>query len=242
MKRFAFLLSAVACVCTAAFGQLLSEDFEYGMTAGDLTTVGSANWAGFSGTTAIGYQTTSLSLAGYPNSGNGGAATVSGSNSEDAHTFFSNQTTGIVYLSALVNISSVSGSTYFLALKDAGTSNYRARVFARDNAGSLQFGISSASSTGNFGMSNFSYNTTYLLVAKFNVDTGVADLFVLDTVPTSEPGSPLISNSDTAMAQAVQSVAFRQASGSPVGVIDGIQVATDWATSVPVSLQSVHID
>ena len=233
------MICALLSLSFQGFGQLFTDDFDYGGSAGDLTTVSGGTWSSHSGTTAVGYQTSTLSLAGYPHAGMGGAATVSGSNSQDVNATYTNQTTGVVYASALINIASVSGSTYFFHLKDTGT-NFRGRVFARDNGGNLEFGLSSNSGTGTFDSTAFSYNTTYLVVLKWNVDTGAADLFVLSSVPTSEPGTALISTTGTG--GQVSSVAFRQSSGGPVAVIDGVRVGTTWNDSVPVELMNFSVE
>ncbi len=210
---------------------LLNDNFDYGTTAGNLTTVSAGNWISHSGTSGfVGYTTTSLSMTGYGSSGVGGAATISTTGVEDVNRSFTNQTSGTVYFAALVNVSSAgTGGAYFLHLKDSGTVNFRARVFARNDGGILRFGLSD-SSTGTYSTANFNYTTTYLLVAKYNVGTGNTALYVLDTFSATEPTTALITTTGTA--QSVQGVALRQSSGGPTAIIDGVRVANTWAEVV----------
>ncbi|MBU0494337.1 MAG: DUF11 domain-containing protein [Chloroflexi bacterium] len=80
---------------------------------------------------------------------------------------------------------------------------------------------------------DFSYNTTYLVVVKYNATTGNSALYVLDAYSATEPGTPLLtSDPGTTIPFAVLAVAIRQGSGGPTGVIDGIRVATNWADAV----------
>ncbi|MEZ4855050.1 MAG: T9SS type A sorting domain-containing protein [Gelidibacter sp.] len=205
------------------------ENFNYGSSAGDLTAVSGGNWVNHSGSTPIGYATTSLSMPGYASSGLGGSATITGSNSEDANRPFTPQTTGTIYMSALVNISAVGSGNYFLhLLKDDG-SNFRARVGAKDDgSGNILFGIGTTASTLVYGTTPFNLNTTYLLVASFNIDSGLTNLYVLTSPVATEPSTPEATETGGG-GTVISAVALRQSSNIPTAVIDGINVATNWA-------------
>lgn len=216
---------------TVAVG-LLQEDFDYGASAGALTTVSAGNWVNHSGTAeTLAYTPNGLSLTGYVASGVGGAADVSGT-SEDANRSFAVQSTGTFYAAALVNVSSANagGGNYFLHLMDDGF-GFVARVYGQDDgSGNLNFGIRAVSgSTTAFSSTSYSYNTTYLLVIKFNADTGQSDLFVLSSVATTEPSSPDATSNDGSAKDNVQAIGIRQSSGIPVAMVDGIVVTTDWS-------------
>jgi len=204
---------------------LLVDNFDYGSTPGDLTAVSSWTAHSVAGTGPVQYVTTGLSMAGYGSSGVGGAATISTSGSEDVNRSFTNQTSGTVYFAALVNVSTAGSGAYFLHLKDSGTFNFRARVFAKNEAGVLRFGLGDTS-TASYATADFSYNTTYLIVVKFNATTGDTALYVLNSGSATEPTTPLLSTTGTA--QAVEGIAIRQASGGPSATIDGIRVANTW--------------
>ena len=206
---------------------LLADDFDYGATAMSLTVASGGNWANHSGGSPyVGYTTTSLSMAGYGSSGVGGAATILTTGNEDVNRTFITQTSGTVYYAMLLNALTAGTGAYFLHLKDAGTSLFRARVFARNDAGILHFGLSDGS-TGNYiTTTDFSFNTTYLLVVKYNASTGDTALYVLDTFSGTEPGTALITTTGTA--QSVLAVALRQSNGGPTAIIDGVRVANTW--------------
>ncbi len=228
MKKNYFLTIIAIVITNISFGQaLLSENFDYGASAGDLTVVSSDSWANHSGSTKVGYITTSLTMANYPNSNIGGSATITGSNSEDVNRTFTEQTSGVVYGSALVSISSVASGNYFIHLKDAA-SNFRARVGAKDNgSGKILFGIGASSSTLTYGSTAFDLNTTYLIVFSYNIDSGESKLHVLTSGVSTEPGTPEATNTGNS-GTGILSVAFRQSSNVPTANIDGVRVATTW--------------
>jgi hypothetical protein len=88
-KNYTFTLLLTLFISALSFGQaLLSENFDYGATVGDLTVVSSDSWSNHSGSTKVGYITTSLTMTNYPNSNIGGSATITGSNSEDVNRTF----------------------------------------------------------------------------------------------------------------------------------------------------------
>lgn len=212
-------------VAAAPQAALVADNFDYGGSAGNLTAVSGGNWVTHSGTVAVGYIPTGLSMSGYGSSGVGGAATIATTGSEDVNRSFTDQTSGTVYFAALVNISAAGAGAYFLHLKDSGTMNFRARVFAQNDGGVLRFGLGD-SSTGTYSTVDFNYNTTYLVVVRYNASTGETVLYVSDTVSPTEPATPLLTTPGTA--QSVQGIAIRQASGGPSATIDGVRIANTW--------------
>ena len=239
MKKLYFLFFTVL-ISGASFGQLLlDENFDYGTTAGDLTTL-TGNWTGFSGAAPfVGYATTSLSMASYPSSGVGGSATILASGSEDAERVFSSVNSGSVYAGMLYTASTVSSGTsgtYFYALRSGGT--YIGRVYTTtDGAGGMIFGLrENAESTTVWGPSSFALNTTYLLVLKYDFAAGAATLYVLSSVVATE-GAATIEVTTAAGGDAVSlnGIAFRQASGGPTAIADGIRVAQTWEDVMTVS-------
>lgn len=224
---------AAARAAANASTVLLAEDFDYGLVTGNLTVTSGGNWVNTSGASPyVGYTTTSLSMAGYGSSGLGGAASILTNGAEDVNRSFITQTTGTVYFAALVNASTAGAGAYFLHLKDAST-GFRARVFGRNSSGALQFGLDTTG-TGVYASGTYSYNTTYLLVAKYSLDTGATALYVLDSFSASEPATPVVSFT-TGTTVTVRAVGIRQATGGPSAVIDGIRVANTWEDVVGVA-------
>ena len=84
-----------------------TNDFDYGTVAGSLRATGGNEWSIYSGTSnAADYATTSLSMANYGPSGNGGSVVWEGASGYDYDLRFSPVDTGAVYASMLVSITS----------------------------------------------------------------------------------------------------------------------------------------
>jgi uncharacterized repeat protein (TIGR01451 family) len=232
----AVILTAYLCMTIVqAAGPLLEENFQYGGSAGDLTAVSGGNWetTGTVFSSPVQYTPSSLTMPDYSLSGIGGSATFAGGSGsrQDVNRTFAAQSSGTVYYAALVNLSSSSATgDYFLHLKDNTTTNFRARLFAQDSSGNLRFGLSSSSGTGTYGAEDFSYNTTYLVVVKYDIGTGNSALYVLDGCSGTEPDTPLVTSTGTATA--MSAMAIRQGSNSYTGTVDGIGVGTTWAEAV----------
>ncbi len=207
----------------------LEENFDYGATAGDLTTI-TTNWTGHSGAAPfVGYAASSLSMTNYPSTDIGGSITISGSGSEDVNSIFTPVSAGTMYSSALVNFSAVSTGTYFFHFMD-DTFGYSARVGVKDDgSGKMLFGIGASSSTLTYGTTAFNLDTTYLLVASYNIETGVSNLYVLTSPTASEPTTPEATNTGNP-GLVVQKIGVRQGGGGPTGSLDGIRVANTWSS------------
>jgi trimeric autotransporter adhesin len=231
MKQFYFFLITLF-ISSSSIGQtLLNENFDYGATPGDLTTI-TTNWTGFSGTGPIGYISTSLSMTDYPSSGIGGSVTIDDV-SEDAERSFTAVTSGVVYASALFNASSVSSGangTYFFTLRQG--SGYHSLIYTKtDGSGGMVFGVreTTSDSAGTiFGSTSFALNTTYLLVLKYDFTAGATSLYVLPAISLTEPVTAEVSTNSGTDATSLGGVAFRQATGGPTATVDGIRVGTSW--------------
>ena len=229
MKKLYFLL--ILLISTASFGQtLITENFDYGATAGDLVAQSGGIWATHSGSTAVEYATSSLVMASYPSSNIGGSATILGSNSEDVNRTFSAVSSGNIYASALVNISAVdAGGNYFYHFRDSGGAFF-ARTYAKDDGnGDILFGIKEGSAgTEVYGTTPFTIGTTYLIIIKYDLAAGESSLYVLSAVAGTEPGTPEATMSGSVDATNIAQIALRQSGGIPTATIDGIRVATAW--------------
>ena len=238
------LLVGLAAVVAVAFGiaapqqtaqaqstLLLAENFDYGDTPGTLVAVSAGNWVSHSGTLGpVMYITTSLSMPKYGSSGIGGAAVISTAGVEDVNRSFVTQTSGTVYYAALVRvISATTTGDYFLHLKDPGT-NFRASIFVKESSGAIQFGLGVTSALSAYSSALFSYDTTYLVVAKYRNETPPsAALYVLTAPVPTEPATPLVSATGGTTVP-IRAIAIRQGAVNqrPAAIIDGIRVATTW--------------
>lgn len=218
-------------VKTVTSNYIVSENFDYGATAGDLTAI-TTDWDAHSGAGSlfVGYDTASLSMTDYPSSGTGGSMTITPSNREDVNLQFDAVTSGTVYLSALMNLSTVGEGTYFYHLKDEDF-NYRARIGAKDDGnGKILFGIGASSSSLTYGTTPYDLNTTYLVVGSYNIDSGVSNLYVLTAPVSSEPATPEATNTGNS-GTPISSLAIRQDGDGvegPTAVLDGMRVALSW--------------
>jgi hypothetical protein len=253
MKRFTLLTIFIGILISLGFhnistGQvLLDENFSY--PAGDLLTA--HGWTAHSGagTQAITVNSGGLTFPGYIDSGIGNAALVD-NNGEDDNTTFTTQTSGVVYVAFMVNVSAVSAGYFFhLGGSPIGTT-FRGKVFVDATS---HFGVSVGSNTGTFASTTFSTGTTYLLVLKYEIVSGttndIVSLFIFDTsIPPTEPGTPTIGPLTDATQSDISPacVALRQYSATENYLVDGIRVGTSWGdiigTSVsPPTIQASNI-
>jgi uncharacterized repeat protein (TIGR01451 family) len=217
---------------------LLEENFDYGATPGNLVAVSAGNWVSHSGTTGpVLYITASLSMPKYGSSGIGGAAVISTTGVEDVWRSFITQTSGTVYYAALVQVvtATTTGDYFLHFMGTESTPSHRARLYAKDVNGNLRFGLGSSGTTTpttpNYSSDNFSYSTTYLVVAKYDITGKQAALYVLTDPLPDEPQTPLVFITLGTVSPA-QGIGIRQGSNSPAAIIDGIRVATTWEDAI----------
>ncbi|MBL7816220.1 MAG: T9SS type A sorting domain-containing protein [Saprospiraceae bacterium] len=255
MRKFVLLSVFLFNVsASSTWAQLLfSESFSY--TAGDLTANSSGNWTAHSGATGIKIQTsptTPLTFTGYAGSGGGSVALANSStNSEDANRAFTTQSSGAVYASFMVRYTSAPTTGDYNVHFRTSTGITMARLYARDDgSGNLKLGVSKAGiSIFTYATGNYAYNTTYLVVLKYQFVAGtfndVFSLFIFspgNSIPNSEPASPQATDAPATDGDAANLGAFalRQSSITPMNsIIGGIRVATTWGqAALPVELLS----
>lgn len=210
---------------------LLKEDFDYGNTPGDLTSL--STWKNYSGTAnPIQYLPAGLDFSGYGGSGVGGAISFhNGSGSrEDITRSFNEQNTGTVYLTQMVNLSSASASAsgdFFISLRDAG-GGYFSRLYAKDDAKEgLLFGVAKTRSGSEpvlFSPTVYAYNKTYLVIVKYDFSKKSASLYVLSgSIASTEPTADVTSDTGGDAASLVN-IVIRQSTDDIAGNLDGIRI------------------
>jgi len=225
----AAMLAAMSGAAQAAV--LFTEDFNFSglLSANGWTAISAA------GTSAITTQSvTGLTYSGHPGSGVGNAAGFV-TTGEDDHKSFTAQSSGTVYVSALINLSAAqSGGDYFFALNN-GTTSFIARLYARSSGSGYVLGIGKNTSTALYDTVVRNFNTTYLVVLKYSFLSSTADdtvsLFVEPALGGSEGSATLTTGSTIADTASLGFVMIRQGSSTaaPTGRIDAIRVATTWA-------------
>jgi hypothetical protein len=239
-KLLSLLFSLMLISAIGNSQTLLVENFDY--TAGDSLTA--HGWVSFSGgiTNRLVVTSPGLTFNGYSLSGIGNATRIS-NNGQDAYKQFTADSVGNLYISMMVKIDSIKTGDYFVAmLPSTSTTNYTSRLYAKDDGGTISFGLSKGASSGGpivYGANGFALGTTYLLVVKyvFNTTSTSDDemsLFVISgAIPGTEPTTPYVGPVTGTVADAsnLARIALRQGSSasSPTMNIDGIKIGKTWA-------------
>ena len=219
---------------------LFTENFSY---AAATALNGTGGWSAHSGagTNAQTVTAPGLTYPGYAGSGVGNSVTLT-TTGEDENNTFTPQTTGSVYMAAMVNVTSAQAAgDYFIHLVDGLiTGNlFKGRVFVKKDATLSTFGFGiQKSSTANavYTPTTFATGTTHLVVVKYTFVAGAAndtvDLFVDPTLNGVEPAPTLTAllAADTDAVD-IRGVALRQGSAANAAAltVDGIIVGTAWA-------------
>jgi len=210
------------------------EDFDYSTSS--LITTHCWNAHSASGTNPITVTSASISYPGYLSSGIGNEISLTTSGEDDSRSFTA-QTSGVLYASFLVNVTSATtGGDYFFHFGPSVIgSTFRARVAVKKDASdNLFFGIAHTS-TPIYTTTAYSLNTTYLIVVKYSFVDGsandVAAIYINPPLNQYEPSSGWLVNTDTPTDPTdIGTVALRQgtASSAPALILDGIRVSTDY--------------
>ena len=217
---------------------LVTEDFSYTASTGMVVTNGyTANSGTGTNNLTTAASGTGLSYTGSPRS-NVGLALPMANTGEDCYKGFTSQTSGSVYVSALINVSAAGTGDYFFCIM-TGTA-YNVRLYAKSSGSGYVLGLSKAGATAVYDATVRSFSTTYLVVLKYQFNASASDdvvsLFLDPTLGGTEPAALLSSvGAPTADAASISSYGFRQgsAASSPTLVIDGIMVGTTWASVTP---------
>jgi Secretion system C-terminal sorting domain len=251
-KLFTLVLLGSVLGIKAKAQTLLTEDFDF--TAADIN--GQNGWTSHSGTADPVATTAGLTYAGYTGSGIGNAANVIGASYDYNKGLIDSISTNgsVIYTSLLLNFTQASttattGGYFFHLGNRASATNYTAfcaRLWAKtDASGNLNIGMTN-SSTASYLPTNFSLNTTYLVIIKYTINTAGNDQALMwirsAGVPASEvlAGTPDVSVTGEGGQDIIDAIAIRQASNIPDYMIDGIRVGKSWSESVlPVTLKSI---
>ena len=221
-------------------GILLNENFDY--PAGD--SLGAHGWVSFSGgsTNVLTVTSPGMTYGGYPLSGIGNATTIATSGQDAYKNFSQPDSTGSIYVSFMVKITSAqtAGDYFFALLPPTSTTLYTARFYAKDSSGGLAFGLSKSTAAAGgifYTGGTYSYGTTYLVVIKYQFNSSTADdvmnAFIFSSgVPATEPGTVTIGPvTGTASDNALGRIAIRQGSTANAAVanLDGYRVSKSWS-------------
>lgn len=248
MKKI--LLSILLLSPIFGFSQnLLTETFAH--SAGDL--VGKGNWVITGTTTTNPIQLTNPNTLSFPNYQVGVGMVSLVTTGQDANVPLSTGVnTGSLYTSFLVNVSSAqSAGDYFFNFGATGnTSSFFNRCYIKSVGAGFNLGIGKTSGTGTtitYGSTEYSFNTTYLIVLKYQFNSAtttddVSSLFVNPDLSTGiENGLIASETTGTDAAITFSSVNIRQGTASNAAQLKltSISSGTTWANSVlPITLTS----
>ena len=201
------------------------------------------------GTNSISVTAGSITYPGYLSSGIGNQVTLT-TTGEDVNRQFLVQTSGTVFFSFLVNVTSATtaGDYFFHVGQSVIGTTYRGRVFVKKDANDkLAFGVAQSTTPVNYSDFVYDLNTTYLIVLRYEIIEGasndVSSIYINPPLNMSIPLTGWISNTDASGTDLTElgTVALRQgtATNAPQLILDGIRVSNNWAdivgeASVPV--------
>ncbi len=221
-KTLLIALASLAVSLSASAALILDEPFSY--ADGSLVSL-TTNWLTHSGTVTGQVDVVSEQVV------------LTQSESEDVNRLLPGgpYSNGVLYASFRVNFSALPAGTggYFLHLKDDGTSNLKARVFASTSgaaSGAYRIGIAKGGNSPVYVPRDLSRETSYLLVVRYVVDTAESTLWI---DPISESSlNDRAAATDTTTPVPIHSVALRQstASGNGMGTLtlDDLKVSTNF--------------
>ncbi len=246
IKRLLFLL----LLCCAAFAprasaQLFNEDFNF--PVGDSLTQHGYLVSSGGTTNAIRVDTPGLAYPGYVSSGIGNAAFIHVTG-QDVYKAFPADSIGNIYLSFMMKVDSAKTGDYFIALSPSSAQfNYFARFHVKASAPGYVIGLSKNNEVSGgavYGSTVLGFDTTYLVVVKYQFVAGgdsndviSAYVFASPADPSTEPATPEIgpySFATRADAPDLGFVNLRQGSNTaaPGVMVDGIRVGATWAGTV----------
>ena len=233
-----------------SFAQIFTETFNYTPDSiNGLAGQSSGVWARLNSGDSILVTGGNLDYPGLVAS-TGNKITYGGTGSDNYRTF-ANQTSGTVYASFLINVSSVTGVSatggYTIGFVENGTtSTYGGCLWIRNNvsAGTTQFnlGVSGRTNTAaTFASNVLEINTTYLIVVSYQIVAGTTnDIVKLWINPVSlgaveKPASLITVTNSGVDITGIQKIIIRQdaAATTPLLSIDEMRVGTSWADVTP---------
>lgn len=207
----------------AVQSQLLVEDFDYPI--GSLLK--DNGWTSHSGTSEFVNVTSGLSFAGYKGSDVGGAANLD-NNGEDVSRNFTTQTSGILYVAAIVKFDASTTAGYFFHLgKTAMGTAFTSRVFVNATGDGVGLGVGTNAPTG---YTSVTKGVPFLMVLKHDFAAAKTSLYVLNAFSATEPVAPAVQIDETQTD--LGTIALRQYNAGQRIIVDGIRIANTWADAV----------
>jgi hypothetical protein len=250
MKRFypTFLFIGAFCFLfqTVHATLLFSEAFNYTSAnlGGNVNPSTGNAWS--SGSSAMTIAGGNLTYTGLPDQG-GNELNVAwgGGSAGSIQTQYANQTSGNIYYSFLLDVTTVPTAQSYLTSLNPGTSTPNggsdaiALYFGTvTGGGSFKFGVRGGSASTAFTATTYSPNTTYLVVLGYNNIGGAAannmNLWINPVLGNNSAPAADLSLTPTTVATAIDDVGFKVQS-APQGafLVDNLLIGTAWGDVTP---------
>lgn len=163
----------------------------------------------------------------------------------DAAKLFTQQTSGTVYYSFLLNVSSLGSLAttggYLTGLNEGTTTNFGATVWTRKNGSGYDIGINPRTTAGNtvWTSSAQTVGTTVLVVISYQIVSGAANdvvkLWINPTPGGTEPAATLSATNTGTDLLNLNRILIRQdaAATTPFVEMDELRIGTTWASVTP---------
>ena len=230
-----------------SFGQLLVEPFNYSPSAGSLSSQTSSAWTDLNSGDNILVTSNSLAYSGLASS-TGNKILFDGTGM-DAARLFTQQTSGTIYYSFLLNISSLgslnAAGSYFTGFNESVSTTFGATIWVRRDTGGVGYnlGVNPRTTAANTSWSTavYSVNTTLMVVISYQIVAGVTNdavkIWINPTPGSAEPtATSSATNSLTDLAN-INRIILRQDGNTttPFIQMDEIRVGTTWESVTPAS-------
>jgi hypothetical protein len=250
MKRFYPTVLTFGAFCflfqSAHATLLFSEAFNYTSAnlGGNINPSTGNAWS--SGSSAMTIQSGNLTYPGLPDQG-GNELQVAwgGGTAGSIETQYANQTSGNIYYSFLLDVTTAPGAQSYLTSLNPGTSTPNgssdaiALYFGTvSGGGSFKFGVRGGGASTAFTSGTFSLNTTYLVVLGYSNIGGAAannlNLWVNPVLGNNSAPAADVSLTPTTVATAIDDVGFKVQS-TPAGnfLVDNLLIGTQWSDVTP---------
>jgi len=250
MKRFYPIVVAVGACCflfqTAHATLLFSEAFNYTSAnlGGNINPSTGNAWS--SGSSAMTIQSGNLTYPSLPDQGGNELQVAWGGGSAGSiETQYANQTSGNIYYSFLLDVTTAPTAQSYLTSLNPGTSSPNgssdaiALYFGTvTGGGSFKFGVRGGGASTAFTSGTYNLNTTYLVVLGYNNIAGAAsgnlNLWINPVLGNNSSPAADVTLTPTTVATAIDDVGFKVQS-SPQGnfLVDNLLIGTQWADVTP---------
>jgi hypothetical protein len=251
MKRFYPLVLTIGAVCfsfqTAQATLLFSEAFNYTSAnlGGNINPSTGNAWS--SGSSAMTIQPSNLTYPGLPDQG-GNELQVAwgGGTAGSIETQYANQTSGNIYYSFLLDVTTLPSAQSYLTSLNPGTSTPNGSsdaitMYFGTATGAFKLGVRGGGASTVFTTTTYSANTTYLVVLGYNNIGGAAannlNLWVNPVLGNNSAPAADLSLTPTTVATAIDNVGFKVQS-TPAGnfLVDNLLIGTSWSDVTPGSV------